>query len=164
LPVTSHGALLEGPINKAIEPSYKVSSQVTPVSAIRELWNQAYDDLRAKEENLVKDYEASLSGNLSTVIGSTVVLSGLKIERKKQMEILLKGKIAEVDQNTWKWKFSGKEVPVKDLMGPVVGIIDWANEYISDAISENPYASIAWAGVGLLLPVSNIIPNPFTGR
>jgi hypothetical protein len=120
--------------------------------------------LRAKEENLVKDYEASLSGNLSTVIGSTVVLSGLKIERKKQMEILLKGKIAEVDQNTWKWKFSGKEVPVKDLMGPVVGIIDWANEYISDAISENPYASIAWAGVGLLLPVSNIIPNPFTCR
>lgn len=144
----------------AIEPSHKVSSQATPL-IISELWNQAYDDLKAKEENLARDYEATLSTNLVTV-GSSEVLSGLKMERKKQMETLLKRKIEEVNQDSWKLRFGGEEIPVKDLVEPVVGVIDWANEYISDAVSVNPYASIAWAGVGLLLPVSNTVPNPCT--
>ena len=40
-------------------------------------------------------------------------------------------------------------------MHPVVGTIRWANDYISNALSANPYASLAWAGVSLLLPVSS---------
>jgi hypothetical protein len=155
LPVTSPGPLSETrPINTT-ESSLEVSSQATPeMSPIRELWNQAYDDLRAKEENLVKDYEAVLSGNL--------IISESNSGRAEQMKIILKGKVAEVNQNMWKLKFGANEIPVKDLMGPVVGIIGWANEYINAAVSANPYASLAWAGVGLLLPVSNTFQSPFT--
>jgi len=68
------------------------------------------------------------------------------------MAVILEGKL-KVQQNTWKLKFGGKEVPVKDLMEPVVGIIEKANRYINSSLSANPYASIAWAGVGLFLPV-----------
>jgi len=161
LPNTSLGRLSgTGPINETIEPSSKLPSQVAPVRPIHELWDQAYDDLRAKEENLVKDYEATLSGNLKTIVGSTTALSGFRIRREDQMKMVLKEKIEEVKKNTWKLKFSGKEVPVKDLIEPVFGIIDWANNYIGNAVSANPYASIAWAGVSLLLPVS-LVPTPF---
>jgi hypothetical protein len=71
------------------------------------------------------------------------------------MNIILKAKVDEVNKNVWKLKFGGKDVPVKDLMQPVAGTIDWANDYTSDALSANPYESLAWAGVSLLLPVSS---------
>lgn len=165
-PITSHETLLEmGLIKTTTEPSREVLNLATLViSPIRELWNQAYDDLRTREENLVKEYDATLSRNLNTVIGSTVATVGLKVGREDQMKIILKAKVEEVNQNIWKLKFGANEVPVKDLMQPVVGTIDWANEYINAAVSANPYASIAWVGVGLLLPVSDTFPNSFIFR
>jgi hypothetical protein len=161
LPNTSLGRLSgTDPINETMGPSSKLPSQVAPVRPIRELWDQAFDDLRAKEENLVKDYEATLSGNLKTIVESTTAISGFRIRREDQMKMVLKEKIEEVKKNTWKLKFSGKEVPAKDLIEPVVGIIDWTNDYIGNAVSANPYASIAWAGVSLILPVS-LVQTPF---
>jgi hypothetical protein len=146
--------------NKETESSQEVSSQATSViSPIRELWNQAYDDLRGKEANLVKDYETTLYENLTAMIISDSILG-----REDQMKIILEEKVEEVKKNMWKLQFGASEVPVKDLVQPVVGIIDWANQYINAAVSSNPYASLAWAGVGLLLPVSNSSLNHFTCR
>lgn len=158
LPAKNHGVSSEARTShEEIESSREVSSQsLSVLSPIRKLWNEAYDDLRAKEENLVKDYEATLCGNLRTV-----VLSASNIGREDQMKIILKTKVEEVKQNMWKLQFGASEVPVKDLVQPVVGIIEWANQYINAAVSSNPYASLAWAGVGLLLPVSNSSPNDF---
>ncbi len=59
-----------------------------------------------------------------------------------------------MQRDTWKLKFgSSSEVPVKDLAEPVLSIVGWANDYISEAASGNAYASMAWFGVSLLLPV-----------
>jgi hypothetical protein len=74
----------------------------------------------------------------------------------------LRERVKEAEKNTWKLKFGGKEVPVKDLIQKVARILDWANQYINGAVSANPFASIAWAGVGLLLPVSCIPRSPST--
>lgn len=156
LPATSHIASTEANLtNTATGISYNFDGPVAQISRpINELWDQAYDHLRSVEKNLVNDYEAALCGDLSAMIGSTVGLSGMGIRKEDQMRTVLKKKMEEVNQNIWKLKFHGEEFPVKDMIGPVVGVIDWANEYISNALSTNPYASIAWAGVGLLLPVS----------
>jgi hypothetical protein len=42
---------------------------------------------------------------------------------------------------------------LRDLAGTVVNIIKDAENFVDGAVSANPYASIAWAGVSLLLPV-----------
>jgi hypothetical protein len=76
------------------------------------------------------------------------------MERKDQMAVFLNKKVEEVKNNTWKLKFGGQDIPLKDLARPVVGIIEWADDYISGALSTNPYSSIAWSGISLLLPVS----------
>jgi hypothetical protein len=52
-------------------------------------------------------------------------------------------------------------IPLKDLVKPVVGMIQSADDYISDALSAHPYASLAWSGVMLLLPVSHSALAPF---
>jgi hypothetical protein len=125
---------------------------------VHELWDQAYEELRKQEDKLIKDYEAVLTGDLAIMIGSmAVMLSGSKEERKDQMATLLTRKIEEVKKNTWKLKFGGQDIPLKDLAQPVVGIIQWADDYISGALSSNPYASLAWGGVSLLLPVSHFL-------
>jgi hypothetical protein len=62
----------------------------------------------------------------------------------------------EVNSNTWKLKFRSSEVEVRDLVQPILGAVSLVNEYIIDAVTISPYASLAWAGISLLLPVSRI--------
>ena len=128
------------------------SQELCPIS---ELWNQAYDDLRSdlKDGKLIKKYEAIIATHVSTVVASTGQAS-VKASRKDDMLRLLDNKMTEIKANKWRLKFHDHEVLVEDLAKPVINMIDLADKYVSDAVSANPYASIAWAGVGLILPVS----------
>lgn len=52
------------------------------------------------------------------------MLLGFKAQRREQMQGLVARKIAEAQKNEWRIKlFKGKDIPVKDLAAPVVGII-----------------------------------------
>lgn len=134
-------------------------SSLCPIS---ELWNQAYEDLKVKEEKLMKDYESVLSIDVGTAFGlaSDIFLpNSVKTTRKDQMERVLKKKVAMMKDNELRLRFNGKDIPFRDLAKPVLDIVNSANSYITNALSTNPYASIAWAGVGLILPVSSAFPG-----
>ena len=95
-----------------------------------------------------------LSKYLRAADNSTEELSSSKITRKDQMNTILKEKVQEVNQNAWKLRFgNGNNVPLKDAIQPIIGIIESANEFIGKVASVNPYASLAWSGVSILLPV-----------
>jgi hypothetical protein len=139
------------------EPSPVPSQAALPVPddrdvPIRELWNTVYEKLRAEEEALVRDYETKLSRDLGAGLGS--MLGGKVMSRREQMEGILQRKMDQINRETWKLRFGSNEYLVKDLAEPALGAINRVNEYISGALAANPYASIAWAGVSLLLPVS----------
>jgi hypothetical protein len=141
------------------------STQISSYTPISELWNEAYEDLRTKEKILVVQYEETLSGRLKTIqAGSLIggltalvpvtVLSSSKIKRKDQMQTILEAMMEEANQKTWKLRFGSEyEISARDVMQPLVGAINGANDYITGVLSPNPYASLAWAGVSLLLPV-----------
>ncbi|KAL8372306.1 hypothetical protein RB595_001885 [Gaeumannomyces hyphopodioides] len=121
---------------------------------IRELWNTAYENLRGEDADLITDYEAKLCGNLAAGFDSIL---GPKADRRDRMAAILKHKMDEVNRDAWRLKFGSSEFQVKDVVGPVLSVVNSANQYIADAASSNPYTSIAWAGVGLLLP---LLTNP----
>lgn len=121
---------------------------------IRELWNTAYENLRMDDTGLITDYEAKLCGNLAAGLDST---PGPKADRRDRMAAILKHKMDEVNKDVWKLRFGGSEAQVKDVVEPILRVINSANQYITDATSSNPYASIAWAGVSLLL---SLLTNP----
>lgn len=75
---------------------------------------------------------------------------------KDQLAVLLEHRIGDVKKNLWRLKFDDRQVPIQDLAAVVVGIVKEVDVYVSDALSTNPYASIAWAGVGLLLRLLEI--------
>lgn len=73
------------------------------VVSIVELWNQAFEELREKDPKLIERYEKELSRSVSTMVGTTVTMSGLgKVRRKEQMEVLVKRKLEE-DENGGKY-------------------------------------------------------------
>lgn len=122
---------------------------------IAELWNHAYELLREKDPKLIQKYETEISLHVSTMVGSTVAMSGLgKVRRQEQMEALIKQKIKEDEDGKWRIPLGDDRIAIRDLAGNVVSIVDWGKEFVGDALESSPYGSIAWAGVCLLLPVS----------
>lgn len=122
---------------------------------IAELWNHAYEQLREKEPRLIKKYEAEISLHVSTMVGTTVAISGLgKVRRREQMEVLVKQKLEEDEAGKWRIPLGDDRVAFRDLAGYVVSIVAWGQEFVGSALQSSPYGSIAWAGVCMLLPVS----------
>lgn len=122
---------------------------------ISELWNQAYEDLRKTDAKLIAKYESYLSLSVTTMVGNTVLFSGLgKVQRQQQMEALLRLKIQKDEDAKWAIKLGDDPIAIRDMAEPVLGIIDWAQDFVGNVLNSSPYGSIAWAGVCLLLPVS----------
>lgn len=143
---------------KSIVPAYQpLSSSQTLVNSridnapIRDLWNIAYKRLRVDDSELIKKYETKLRGNMIDGLGSTL---GSNASMRDRMQMILEYKMKEVNSNVWKLKFKSSDVDVRDLVQPILGIVSLVNEYITDAVSVSSYASFAWVGISLLLPVS----------
>jgi hypothetical protein len=118
---------------------------------IKELWNIAYEKLKAEDGSLIKEYETKLGGNTIAGLGLTL---GSNASMRDRMQTILEYKMNEVNANVWRLKFRSSEVEVGDLVQPILGIVSLANEYITGAVGVNSFTSLAWVGISLLLPVS----------
>jgi hypothetical protein len=141
--ISSGHQTAEGP-----EPSK--SEALPPIST---LWDEVYDELseNAATAKLIVDYQRALKE--SAPIGE---ISKKRDERRKQMENLVVEKTREVEEGTWKFRFKDHEFAVKDLVKPVVSVIEWGKDFVGQAVQVSPPASLAWVGVCLLLPVSQL--------
>ncbi|CZR67570.1 uncharacterized protein PAC_17469 [Phialocephala subalpina] len=146
-----------GAVGTITPAAHTVSRQPPePLKPVGELWNEAYEELKDKEKSLIKEYEAAMSQDMSTILCSTSLALGapeVSVRRKEQMVALVEKKVVEAKKNAWKLKYGDSEVLVKDLAEPVVNLINDAEKFVDGVVSANPYASIAWAGVSLLLPL-----------
>ncbi len=122
------------------------------VRPIRELWNVAYERLREEDEELVQQYEAELLHPLSlrTSLGTII---GASANRRVLMDAKLRRNLDEAQRDVWKLKSDSFELLAKDLFEPLLCVVEWANDYVTAAVGVNGFASIAWFGVSLLLPV-----------
>ncbi|KAI8203203.1 hypothetical protein KHU50_004149 [Colletotrichum sp. SAR 10_65] len=122
---------------------------------IRQLWDVAYENLRAEHAQLVQSFENQIKGNLGAgiIIGPTT--------KKDWMNAILKRKMDQIKRDHPTLKLGGSEVEVQDVVKPVLSVFNWVNDFVSTAVSANPYAAIAWSGVSLLLP---LLLNPLEQR
>lgn len=116
--------------------------------SIRELWSAAYEKLRHENAELITDYEAELHKN--NAVGLDLAPASNIRER---MKAVLKNKMNEVNRDAWKLKFMSSELQIKHLVQPILGVVSLASGYIADGTSLSPCASLAWAGISVLLPV-----------
>lgn len=116
---------------------------------IPEVWDEAYEDLRVEDEDLITKYEAKLR---ESVYGALAATAG-KTEKQVLMKTVVDQKLEQYQADSWKVKALGEEFLVKDIAKPLVGIVKWADKYVGDALKTNPMASIGWAGVMVFIPV-----------
>ncbi|KAL6823215.1 ankyrin repeat-containing domain protein [Trichoderma camerunense] len=144
------------PVGQLLSSSHTLTTPRIDNAPIQDLWNIAYEKLRVEDNELIKKYEMKLQGNMVAGLGSTL---GSNASIRDRMQMILENKMNEVNSNTWKLKFRSSEVEVRDLVQPILGIVSLVNEYITDAVSVSSYASFAWVGISLLLP---LFLNPST--
>ncbi|KAL5085108.1 hypothetical protein Trisim1_010896 [Trichoderma cf. simile WF8] len=144
------------PVGQLLSSSHTLTSPRIDNAPIQDLWNIAYEKLRLEDNELIKKYEMKLQGNMVAGLGSTL---GSNTSMRDRMQMILENKMNEVNSNIWKLKFRSSEVEVRDLVQPILGIVSLVNEYITDAVSVSSYASFAWVGISLLLP---LFLNPST--
>ncbi|KAM0449404.1 hypothetical protein ACHAO4_007753 [Trichoderma viride] len=121
--------------------------------AIRKLWNRAWNKLREEDSALIEEYEAKLQG--SVVAGLRGILKS-NSNIGELLSAILPSEIEEANTNAAKSVLSSSEDEIKEAAELVLAVVGSANSYVTQAVSANPYASIAWAGVIFLLPVSTI--------
>ncbi|KAL6823367.1 ankyrin repeat-containing domain protein [Trichoderma camerunense] len=140
--------------NETIEQSEPIQSSATSQTfdntPIRELWNVAYEKLREEEGALVAAYETKLQGSVVAGLGEALKL---KSNTRERMWTILQSKMKEINKITTKFNVGSTEVNMRDVTQVVLNVMGAANSYISQAVSANPSASIAWAGVSFLLPL-----------
>ncbi|PON28927.1 hypothetical protein TGAM01_v202035 [Trichoderma gamsii] len=128
---------------------------ITEHTPIRELWALAYEKLRDEDGELFKNYETELK---KSVPWSLAQMIPIKANKRDAMEAILRIKMDEINTNASSPEFKAKAGEIIQLFVKVVGS---ANDYISNAASANPYTSIAWTGVSLILP---LLLNPSEQR
>ncbi|KAJ4858728.1 ankyrin repeats (many copies) domain-containing protein [Trichoderma breve] len=115
---------------------------------IQELWNVAYERLREENGPLIAEYESSLKGVVAAGVAQTL---SFKANIREQMWTILQKRMEEVNNNT-KLKLGDHEIQMNTSQ-LILNVINAANNYISQAVSGNPFASIAWTGISFLLPL-----------
>lgn len=136
----------------------RLAASASDNTSIVDLWDSAYEKLR-EDEPTVEEYEEKLRVDLG--VGRDSKLGTDTGGRRELMGMILQRKMDEVNSKAWKLRFGNTEVLVKDSVQPVLGIISRVNDYVACTLGPTPSASIAWAGISLLLPVyANTRANP----
>ncbi|KAM0258592.1 hypothetical protein ACHAQJ_003763 [Trichoderma viride] len=133
--------------NTESELSVELKLSNTP---IHELWNLAYENLRQEDAKLIREYETKLQEYLTS--GFSLILAQ-SMNARDRMEIILENKMKTLKRDAWKLQFGSSEAQVNDVLQIFSRIASKANDYISGALNVSPYASLAWAGISVLLPL-----------
>lgn len=125
--------------------------------SITQLWDDAYDELLATDDTqeLMKKYEFVL--RKAADAHNVNYMTERREERRHLMQEIAGKKSKEVEDGEWKVSFKGHDFAVKDIVVPIASILGWSKDYISSALEASPPASIAWAGIFLLL--QPVCPN-----
>ena len=114
-----------------------------------DLWKQAYDVLELREPDLMRAYNLLL-----TPVRTSLTDPSLSPE---MIEKIVKSKLEDREAKQLVINLGKKSVKVREQGEKVVKFILWSKDIVSQALSAQPYAALAWSGVSILLPVRYLV-------
>ncbi|KAH8753652.1 hypothetical protein F5883DRAFT_191999 [Diaporthe sp. PMI_573] len=138
--------------------------------AERSLWNRAYEALCEKDRLLVNEYEKILSKELSeqatgiTALqdtsgqAETLALAENRIStdpdtRQAQLKKITDNGIRRAEEKQIEYTVFGHNFVLRDQVSQAAHFIKTVKGLVDEAVKVSPEASLAWAGVCVLLPV-----------
>ncbi|KAL9083770.1 MAG: hypothetical protein Q9165_008380 [Trypethelium subeluteriae] len=148
------GAQVEEPAHDRTEPTV----QAEPDNKSLRFWDRAYDDLKIGDSKLVEEYENLLTKELSSVdTGPSPSTPNPHISAdSKERQLQLNGIITKAldrakDQGTY--HIAGHKINIPEQIAQGASFVQWAKEWIDQAVQASPEASIAWAAISMILPI-----------
>ncbi|KAL6894707.1 hypothetical protein GGI43DRAFT_412007 [Trichoderma evansii] len=124
------------------------------------LWDRAYDSLREKDKKLVEAYEELLSRQLQPgnndeihVKTESQIESGDHRIRLAQLEIITSNGLQQLDKKKARFNIFGHEFILRDQLAQATQFIQTIKDAIDVAVRASPEASLAWAGICVILPL-----------
>ncbi|CEJ82920.1 hypothetical protein VHEMI02960 [[Torrubiella] hemipterigena] len=154
---TAEASQQTGALPTEEEQQVVATSIAQPEAAPPSLWERAYENLREENSSLIKEYEKLLAKHLLSDLSLTTT-SETSVDQKKMQQITKLG-LESLNESRLKYTIAGMEFVVIDQVAQVSEALIKFKEYVADAIKASPEASMAWAGVCVILP---LFTNPST--
>ncbi|KAK5997500.1 hypothetical protein PT974_02863 [Cladobotryum mycophilum] len=184
---TSPGNLLQGITDDDTNESSSTAAAAPPVTGNRvedaaedmvnngSLWDRAYNGLKDCEPDLITEYEKLLSRVLGVQATKPTTPTEIEdtnevenqipahdvIARQKKLKIITELGLEHVKNKEVNVTLLGHDINLENVMANVAGVVEWAEDYVKDAIKDLPYAPIVMAGVSLILP---LLKNPVAAK
>ncbi|KAK4232689.1 hypothetical protein C8A03DRAFT_39724, partial [Achaetomium macrosporum] len=130
------------------------------------LWDRAYNALRNEEPERITVYEDILSKALARAQTETRPAPNGQatnhipqdpVERREKLKKVTELGLEHMKQKKISTTLLGHEIVLQDVVANIAGVVEWAENFIKEAVKDLPYASIVMAGVSLVLP---LLTNP----
>ena len=108
-----------------------------------DLWARAYEILQEREPELMGDFIR----HLSSLQDDPDPLSS------KSVQSLVTRLLEDREKKQWRVSLLGKDIKIREQAERLAKFLLWSDSIISEAVSAQPYAALAWCAVSLLLPV-----------
>lgn len=113
----------------------------------RQPWEEAYNAIQESHPDLINAYTRAL-------LESGGHTGDKALDRIQEVQALAQEQLEVWQSEQFRLSFNGKDVIVGELARKVVGVVLSVKDVVSSAISADPHAALAWAGVMVALPVS----------
>lgn len=148
------GSVNVQPKNTKLEPA--LGHATHPESfQLGALWNEAYEQLREEDEQLIVAFEKDLLAQGKERPGGNDNHDVLDDSHETQLQHLVERRLADIQQTRMQFTVGGRDIIVKDQARRVIHAILSVKDFISSAVSSEPHAALAWAGILVLLNVSS---------
>ncbi|KAF4636457.1 hypothetical protein G7Y89_g1629 [Cudoniella acicularis] len=139
------------------------------------LWDRAYGALKTENPRLVKrPYIAAANpgagSNPNTSKGDAPDQAEESLdetdnridnanlqERQAQLDTIIEAGLQRIDEKKIKYTIAGHEFDLQDQIAQAAGLVQQVKGFVGEAVKASPEASLAWAGVCVILP---ILTNP----
>ena len=156
---TSHAVAEEppsgtsGPSAASTELGNIVRDAATPLELVppRDLWDEAYKVLCGTDSKLVEQYEETIMRENQDHAHLAPVGS---LARQEQLSAVVTRRLDSIEKDQKSFIVAGKRVVLQEQLNKFVRVVMFARNFVSQAVSAEPHAALAWAGVCVLLPVS----------
>ncbi|KAL0929846.1 vegetative incompatibility protein het-e-1 [Colletotrichum truncatum] len=159
-----------------VQPTQPLSqTTVVQSNAASSLWSRAYETLRDKDSQLVCRYEKLLSEELldhvsaGSAASQETLFQGEDIchamnriqtdsgTRSDQLEKIIHRGLQRADERKTTYTIFGREFVLRDQIAATAKFVQTIKSLVDEAVKASREASLAWAGVCVLLPV---LTNP----
>jgi N-terminal domain of NWD NACHT-NTPase len=112
-----------------------------------DLWDEAYKKLKSEQPELFEGYKRCvLALRDESAIQTRFILDDLDSEQREQhLANNIEKRLQAIQEQEWS--------TAGDLYKKIVRTVLFAKDFVGQAVSNEPHAALAWAGVSMLLPV-----------